>query len=66
MTSLACAPALRPCVVPLLRALQPRVRDSALSAALEIFIAEENEHSAEFHALLRQLVQILWKFTAIS
>lgn len=42
-------------IVPLLRALQPRVRRSDLRDALGIFIVEENAHSAAFHALLRAL-----------
>lgn len=42
-------------IVPLLRALQPRVSDPELRAALSTFIAEEMTHSAGFHALLRRL-----------
>ena len=42
-------------IVPLMRALQPKVNDPGLRAALETFIAEEMVHSAGFHALLRSL-----------
>ena len=42
-------------IVPLLRAARPLVADPALRAALVTFEAEENVHSAVFHALLRDL-----------
>ncbi|MCX6951096.1 MAG: diiron oxygenase [Verrucomicrobia bacterium] len=42
-------------IVPLLRRLQPLVRDADLRRSLDVFIAEEQAHSAGFHALLRML-----------
>lgn len=42
-------------IVPLLRAVRPLVADPALRDALATFEAEENIHSAEFHALLHEL-----------
>ncbi len=42
-------------IVPLMRSLRPQVVDPALRNALETFITEENQHSAEFHRLLREL-----------
>ncbi len=42
-------------IVPLLRAVRPLVTDSTLRDSLATFEAEENSHSAEFHALLRDL-----------
>lgn len=42
-------------IVPLLRAARPLVADAGLREALATFEAEENIHSAEFHALLCDL-----------
>jgi hypothetical protein len=42
-------------IVPMLRALQPRVADAGLRRALDTFVAEEMTHSAGFHALLQTL-----------
>lgn len=42
-------------IVPLLGALRPHVVDRSLQGAIDTFIAEENTHSASFHALLRSL-----------
>lgn len=46
-------------IVPLMRALQPSVCDAGLRQALDIFIAEEMTHSAQFHQWLRT-VQPAW------
>lgn len=42
-------------IVPMLRAARPLVSDPSLRDALHTFEAEENSHSAAFHALLRDL-----------
>lgn len=42
-------------IIPLLRAARRHVGDPALRGALDTFVAEEQAHSAAFHALLREL-----------
>ncbi len=42
-------------IVPLLRAAQPHVADTALRDSIDTFVAEENTHSAGFHELLAAL-----------
>lgn len=42
-------------IVPLIAAARQLVTDSSQRDALSVFIEEENSHSAQFHALLREL-----------
>lgn len=42
-------------IVPLITAAQRLVGDTGFRDALGVFVAEENRHSAQFHALLREL-----------